>query len=678
MKALYSGVIRHRKWLIVLFLLMAAVGGALSQLVAVNYDMSDYLPETAPSTIAMETMRGEFNGGIPNARVMVRDVTIPEALEYKRQLAAIKGVTAVTWLDDYVSVTLPISMMDDDLLKSYYQDGCALFTVTLEQDSRISGVDAIRAIVGERGALTGTAVSTAYATTNTVKEISKIAAISVVFVIFMLSITTTSWIEPFLILMGIGVSVLINRGTNLIFGEISFVTNAAGSLLLLAVSLDYSVFLIHRFTECREEFPSPEEAMVEALCRSTSSILSSGLTTVIGFLALVLMQFRLGADLGLALAKGIGISLLTVFLFMPALILGTYKLMDKTAHRYFIPDLGGFGRLVRRVSIPLIAVFAIVVAPSYLASNANSFYFGSSHIFGEKTEFGRDTRAIWDIFGQNDNYVLLVPKGDTATETALSDALHEIPAVVDVISFVDRAGAEIPKAYLDEKTLSLLESDSYSRMVLSVDAPYEGKETFALVERVRKTAQTYYPDAYYLAGEGVSTYDLMSTVTKDMLEVNLIAIGAVFLILLLTMRSVITPFILVLSIETAIWLNLSVPYFSDSPIFYIAYLIISSIQLGATVDYAILMSDRYLENRRLLPKGEAVEKTLCDVTVSILTSGSALTVCGYLLGFISTNQLLAQLGVFIGRGALCSLAIVLFVLPGLLSVFDKLIVKNRG
>jgi len=203
------------------------------------------------------------------------------------------------------------------------------------------------------------------------------------------------------------------------------------------------------------------------------------------------------------------------------------------------------------------------------------------------------------------------------------------------------------------------------------------EETFNLVENIRNIADRYYPDSFYLAGEGVSTYDLKKTVTADMIKVNLIAIAAVFIVLLLTMRSISLPIILVLSIETAIWLNLSVPYFSNSTIFYIAYLIISSIQLGATVDYAILLTERYKEHRRTLQKKDAVIQTVSSVTVSILTSGSVLTVVGFLLGYISSNQLLAQLGIFVGRGAVCSLLIVFFVLPGLLYLFDRVIIRKN-
>lgn len=677
MKKFYMSLVNHRKTMVMIFTMVFVVCLLLGNLVKVNYDINDYLPESSPSTVSLELMQEEFDGGIPNARIMISDVTIPEALEYKEKLEAVDGVTAVTWLDDVVSIFVPLSTLDTDTLETYYKDNNALFTVTIEEDRRIEAVSSIREIIGEDNAMTGSAVSTAISTTETVLEINKISIFTVLFVLVVLVMTTNSWMEPLIVLIGLGLAIVINNGTNLIFGEISFVTNAAGSILQLAVSLDYSVFLLHRFEECRQENPDVKAAMTEALCKSTSSILSSGLTTVIGFLALVLMQFRLGPDLGLALAKGVAISLITVFVFMPSFILLTYKWLDKTRHKELLPKFDLFGKIVKKVTIPMVCIFVILIIPAYLASNANDYYYGSSNIFGNETQLGSDTAVIESVFGKSDTYVLMVPVGDTATETELSQELNNLPQVTSIISYVDLAGAEIPLEYLDENTLSQLISKNYSRMVLSVDVPYEGEETFALVEQVRNIAQKYYSDTYYLAGEGVSTYDLMETVTNDMVKVNLMAIAAVFIVLLLSLRSISLPIVLVLSIETAIWINLSIPYFMDTTIFYIAYLIISSIQLGATVDYAILMTDRYKENREMMNKKAAVIQTISDVTVSILTSGSVLTVVGLLLGYITTNQLLGQLGIFIGRGAILSLIIVLFVLPGLLYLFDPLIIRKR-
>lgn len=676
MRKIYMRVVNNPGKIILLFSVLAVICFFLKDFVAVNYDMKDYLPEESHSTVSIDKMHEEFDGGIPNARVMVKNVTVPEALEYKEKLKACEGVEEVMWLDDSVNIYQPLALADQDAVETFYKDDNALFIVTIAENQRIEAVNAIRDVIGEENAMTGDAVSTAIATTGTVSEISKITIFGVLVVFIVLLITTTSWIEPFIVLLGLGVSIMINNGTNLMFGEISFVTNAAGSVLQLAVSLDYSVFLLHRYEESLRMNPDKKEAMVDALCKSGSSILSSGLTTVIGFLALLFMQFGIGPDLGLALAKGISISLITVFVFMPALILKVYPLVEKTRHRSLMPSFKGFGKVAYRVMIPMVCVFAVIMIPFYLASNSNTYYYGSSRIYGEKTKLGQDTAAIEDIFGKSDTYALLVPNGNFEAERQLSDALHEIPEVTSIISYVDTVGAEIPEEYLEKDTLARLISDQYSRMVLSVETDYEGEETFALVEKIRETADEYYPGVYYLAGEGVSTYDLMDTITADMVKVNLIAIGAVFVVLLLVMKSVSLPVLLVLDIETAIWINMGLPYYLDSVVFYISYLIISSVQLGATVDYAILFTDRYMEYRRSMEKRDAIQKTVMTVTTSLLTSGTVLASVGFLLGNLSSHGILSQIGMFLGKGTLLSMTSVFFVLPGLLYLFDRVIERT--
>ena len=673
----YGAVVARRKLVAALFLLAAAAGLVLRPMVPVNYDINDYLPADSPSTVAIDVLEEQFDGGIPNARVMVRDVTVPEALQIKQRLAEVPGVLGVTWLDDSVDVTTPLAAMDQDVLDSYYRDGTALFTVTVADEGYVEAVAAIRDIAGEDGAASGGGISKADSAEGTMDEVRLIGVFGVAFALVVLALTTTSWLEPVLVLIGLGVAVFINAGSNLIFGEISFVTNACGSILQMAVSLDYSVFLLHRFDECRAGQGDDAAAMAKALSLSTGSILSSGLTTVIGFLALALMRFRLGSDLGLALAKGVAISLITALIFVPCMLLLALPLSDKLRHRQLLPGFGGMGRLVRRITLPLAAAFIIAIVPAYLASNANQFTYGASEMFSPESRYGRDTAAIEEVFGRSDTYVLLVPGRDTATQAELSHELGQLEHVTGILSYVDLAGAEVPLEYLDSDDLAQLMSDDYSRMVLSVDVPYEGPSTFALVEQIRAVAEKYYPGQYHLAGSGVSTYDLMDTVTADLVKVNLVAIGAVFLVLLLTMRSLWLPVVLVLTIETAIWLNLSVPYFSGSSIFYITYLIISAIQLGATVDYAILFTDRYRENRRSAERHQAVVKTVADTAVSILTSGSVLTVVGLLMGYISSNQLLAQLGLLLGRGTIFSLGAVLLVLPGLLYVSDRLVMGRR-
>lgn len=675
MEKIYRWIVNHQKLVLVIFTMGSLVSLYFAPQVKVNYDMNDYLPADSLSTLALSLMDEEFEGGVPNARVMIEDLSIPEGLEYKEKIKNIEGVTDVLWLDDTINITEPLEVQDKKSIESYYKEDNALYTVTINEDLGIEAVDSLRELLGENGYLEGAAVNTAVAAESTVDEIAKIVLITIPIVFIILQITTNSLFEPFILLLTIGVSILLNAGSNILFGTISFVTSGAGNILLLAVSLDYSVFILHRFEENRDLGLEAKESMIKALKQSTASVLSSGLTTGISFAALLLMRFGIGPDLGTALAKGIILSLLTVFILLPVLVLKTYKILEKTTHRPLLPNFKIFGEIVSKVMFALAILFSIVIVPSFLAQTKNNYYYGAEHIFGPDTELGQDSAKINENFGQSNSMVLMVEKGDLPKEIELSTKLKEIPELTDIISFVDTVGPEIPLAYLEDSTLNQLESENYSRMVLTVDTEFEGEKSFEIVEEIRKIAEDYYPDTVYLAGESASTYDLMDTITEDNLRVDLISIGAVFLVLAITFRSIIIPFILVLSIETAVWINLSIPYFDDTILFYFSYLIVGAIHLGATVDYAILMTSRYLKNRESLKKKTAIKETISNVTVSVLTSGLAIVVVGFLLGYITTHGILMQLGSLLARGAVFSMLIVFFVLPGLLYLFDTLIQK---
>ena len=676
MRKLYESIVNHKKTVIVAFVMAMIVSAVCSTMVNVNYDINDYLPDGTASTVALDTMNEEYDMSIPNARVMVSNLTVAQALEMKQKLSEIEGVEDVTWLDDVVDTDIPLETADKDTVENYYKDNKALFTVTINEHTRIETVNAIRDLIGDDNSMAGAAINTAIAAQATNKEVKNIIFLVIPICLAVLFLTSSSWIEPILLLGSIGVAILLNKGSNLMFGTISFVTNAAGGVLQLAVSMDYSIFLLHRFQEMREEGQAPKEAMINALCKSTGSILSSGLTTVIGFAALILMRFKIGPDMGLAMAKAIFISLVTVFVLFPVILLYCYPLIDKTAHKSLLPNFEKFGRFVTKLMVPAVLVFVLFIIPCNLGQKENFFSYGSSQIFSTDTQIGSDTKKIEDIFGKSNNLVLMVPKGDLQKESQLSKDLHNMPEVSSILSYVDNAGAEVPMDYVDNDTLSKLISDNYSRLVLTVDADFEGEKTFALIEEIRALAKTYYGDEYLLAGESASTYDLMDTITKDNDRVNLIAIGAVFLVLLLSMKSLSIPVILVLAIETAIWINLSVPYFTNDFVFYIAYLIISSVQLGATVDYAILLTSRYMEVRETASRKDTVVETLRSTTVSIMTSASILTIAGILLWKVSTHGVLSQLGHLLARGTALSTVIVLFVIPGMLYIGDKLVQKT--
>lgn len=668
--------IKHPKTISIIYAVLIVISIISYPKIEVNYNINDYLPKNSDSTVSLDKMKEEYDELIPNLRVMLENVTINETLDMIKKIEDVPGVQNVVWLDDFESVMKPMAFMDADNLENYYKNNNALMNITVQEDGIISATEEIRKIIGDDNKMTGSAVNTAIATTNSVSEIRVVTIVGVLFTILILILTTESWIEPVIILIGLLVSIVINAGTNLIFGEISFVTNAAGNILLLAVSLDYTVFVLHRYKEEKKNYDDHVMAMEKALEVSFSSILSSALTTIIGFLALIFMQFRIGPDLGLALAKGVFISLVTEFTLMPIVILKMDNLIEKTEHKKFVPSFKKFGEFVLKHKNANLVIFFIIMIPCFLASKNNAYYFGNSHIYGVDTKLGRDTVAIENEFGKSDTYVLLLPKGDLEKERKLSSDLKNIDEVSNIISYVDTVGETIPENFIDGDSLKKLNSKNYTRMIVSVNADYEGEDTIKLIEKVKETANRYYGYDYYLAGEGISTYDLKNTVMDDMNVVNIIAIVAVFIVLLLSKKSLLIPVILVSAIETAIFINMSVPYFRSTTIFYIAYLIISSIQLGATVDYAILLTERYCEMRETLDRRDSIKTTLEKVSVSILTSALTMIIVGFLLGKFSTHGLISQLGYLLSVGTTASVIIVLFVLPGLLYMFDGLIQKT--
>ena len=683
MERLVNGILKYKKSILVFFILATVISLFTSSMVNINYNIMDYLPEEAPSTKALDVMNEEYDKGAANVRVVLKDVSIVDALKYKEKIKKVDGVDDIQWLDDVVNIKEPLELQNQDTIESWYKNNEALFSITVNEDKEESAIDEIGEIIGENGMISGSAVNIVFAQETTEKELIKMMIILIPIILIILFLTTSSWFEPVLFLSTIGIAIIINSGTNLILGEISFVTKAAGSILQLAVSMDYSIFLLHRFSEFRNEGLAVKEAMKEAILKSVSSILSSGLTTVVGFAALIVMKFKIGPDMGFVMLKAICLSLISVLVLLPVLALYCYKLIDKTQHKSFMPKFNKFAKVSYKFRHISIILFLLLLIPCFLAQQNNSFSYGASEIYSdESTKIGHDTAAINKGFGKTNPLVLMVPKGDLVSERALCDELENIDKITSITSYAETVGITIPTEYVPDDTLSQLISDNYSRFIIVANVKVEGDETFALIDEIRNLAYKYYDDSYYFLGESVNTLDLKETIEDDNKKVNAISIIAIMIILLLTFKSLSLPIILVLVIEFSIWSNLTFNYFIGNDVFYIAYLIISSIQLGATIDYAILFTNRYIENRETMNKKEATQATISTTTVSILTSASILATAGIILGEISTNSIIAQLGILVGRGAILSLILVLFVLPALLMLLDKLIAKttkkNKG
>lgn len=669
-------VVKHKKMIICLFVIAAAVCAFLSTLVGVDYKFADYLPDDAQSTKAIDIMNEEYDQEVPNVRVMIKDVSIAKALEYKEKLEAIDGVQEVNWLDDATDIYQPLEMMDKDTVNDWYKNKNALYQITMDETNGYETATKIRKVIGNDNYMSGDGITNSMTPMTTANEIQKIVLIVVPIVFIILLLATNSWFEPVLFMATIGIVIMINRGTNLMFGTISFVTNAAGSILQLAVSMDYGIFLLHRFAENRQAGEEAQTAMINAVKQSVGSVMSSGLTTVTGFAALILMRFKIGPDMGWVMVKAIVLSLFAVLCLLPALTMIFYPLIDKTEHKSFLPKFRWLSKIVLDWKPIMIVLFIIVTIPSYFGQQKNSFFYGGSKVYQTNaTQLGRDMNAIEKEYGVSNQLVLMVPKGNMEKEIQLNKDLKKIDGVTSVVSYINSVGESIPKDFVPSEQLSKLYSKNYSRYVVTVSTEEGESDWSQITAKVQNTGKKYYGDKSLMAGNLASTQDLKTTITQDMARVNILSIAFVFAILVFNFKSIILPVILTLVIEASIWINLTVPYFAGSDLYYIGYLIISSVQLGATIDYGILFTDRYREYRKQMGKKRAAMKTIQSCTMSILTSASILTVAGIVLGAISTNGVLSQLGILIGRGAVISFILVIFVLPGLLMILDKPIEK---
>lgn len=669
MDRLTKAITSHQRAVIAVFLVLAVISAVLILGVSVNYNLADYLPPDAESTVALGIMDEEFGTGVPNARVMVSGLTIAEAAELKTQIAAVDGVTGVMWLDDVEDLTTPVEMMDTATVEQYWRDGSALYQVTVADGREASTVDALYDLIGENGAISGDAANTANMQNRVVSEVLGAAAILLPLIIVLLLVTTTSWIAPLLFLASIGVAIVINMGTNIVFGEISFVTQSVSPIMQLAVSLDYAIFLLNSFERHRQETPDAEQAMRMAIKESFSSIAASAATTVFGFMALIFMRFEIGADLGLNLVKGVILSYVSVVVFLPCLSLACVKLLDKTRHKRIVPEIRGIGRGLVKIRVPALILVLLLVVPCFLAQSRTDFFYGMGSP-DPNLRYGQDTELINETFGESTSIVLFVPRGNPGAEAELSAEIADIDHVTAVMSYAYTVG-EVPEGTLDDSVVSNFYSDNYARIVVTTDTGTEGDEAFATVEAVRSAAAKYY-DEYYACGESANIYDIRDVVTEDSGLVNLVSVAFILLTLLVTFRSLTLPLILIFVIETAIWINLSVPYFTDNALVYIGYLVINTVQLGATVDYAILMTDGYVVNRRTMLKREAVINTLQTNFLSVLTSGLILSIAGFCLNFTSSMTIVSELGLLLARGTLLSMAMVLLALPALLMLFDPL------
>lgn len=664
------------------FIAMTILCAVCYPFVGVNYDLSKYLPDFAPTKQALDVMEQEF--GYPGmARIMVKDVTLPEARTIRQRISRVDGVDLVVGPDLAANVYSTDAFIKNSLTDRFYKDGNAVYQIIFEDgDSDASTHKAINEIYGivgrDRGCFAGSAVSSKERQESITREIAMAIGMAVVIIWLILTLTTTSWFEPFLFILVMAVAIVLNMGSNIMFGRISFFTFSTAAILQLAVSMDYSIFLLHTYTAIKQSGVDSRPAMEAAIEKSCSSILASGATTIVGFLVIALMKFTIGKDVGFVLTKGIVCSLVTVLFLMPTLILRFDKKIEKTAHRSFLPPLDGLGKLMYRIRIPVLAAAAFCAVPCYFGQSMNYFYYGDDALgSGPGTRVYEDSRAIEDVFGKSNVIIAMVPNGNVIKERRLTEELEDQEFIDYALSMAGTLPQGIPESFLPETVTKQLRTGSYARILISMETREESSYSFQCSEKLTEIVKKYYPEDSYVIGMTPTTMDIRDILTDDYNRVSIISLAGVALVVMLTFHSVMVPILVIIPIEVAIYLNMTIPYIIGDSMVYIGYIIVSCLQLGATIDYSILMTNNYMEFRETMGSREAAVTAIAKSAISILTSGGILTVVGYLLYFTSSIQAISQVGRLVGRGALLSMLLVLSLLPALLAAFDKPIRRQQ-
>lgn len=677
---IFRGALNHRRVVIVIAALLFIVSVLCIPSVKINYQFSDYLPESSESTVSLRVMEEAFNSPTPNSNIMVEGLSLTQASELATHMETIEGVEEVMWLGTTCDISQPLETYDPDVVSAYKKGDSYLYQVALDTSVATQSMDLIREVANEVGAtdvsMSGEAINSAVAQGSSDFEIQLILVMAVIVILGLLLITSEAWFEPVLFLSMIGISIVYNLGTNIIFGEISFITQMCAAVLQLAVSMDYGIVMLHAFRGFKAQGLTSYDAAVAAMHKAAAVIASSAATTFFGFLSLCVMAFLIGADMGVVLAKGIVFSFLCVLFLLPILVLSSEKLLKKTAHKKFLPSFDKFAVWCMRIAVPFTVIIALITVPAYLGQKQPNFVYGASGFVEPGTELYEETNAINDTFGAQEQWVMLVPEGDWGRELQMVKRIEDLEGVSAVTSYVTAVSANIPTDMVPSEDLSQLVSGGYSRIVVSTSVEGESEEAFSLVQALRDIGDEFYPEENYLVGSAVTSYDMSLIVNDDSLRIFIASVVAIGLVLLLMFRSLSIPLMLLLTIEISIWINLAIPYFTGESIQYIGYLIISAIMLGATVDYTIILSRAYLDRRVEMEKRPAMLSAISYSAITILTSATILTVCGAFIGIISSNGVIAGLGTLIGRGAFIAALNTFLLLPILFMVLDKVVEKT--
>ena len=682
-------VIKFGKWLtrhkavvlIIAFLLLipATIGYVSTR---INYDLLSYLPNSLETVSGQDTMVDEFGMGA-FSMIVVEDMEKKDIVALKEKLKKVNHVEDVIWYDDAMDITVPTEMLPDKLREGLFNGNAtmiiALFDNTTSADSTMDAITEMRGIVKKQAFISGMSGVVTDIKNLAMAEMPIYVVVAAVLSLLILLLTMDSLVTPFIFLLGIGMAIVYNMGTNMVFGEISYITQALTAILQLGVTMDYSIFLLESYEANKVRYDGDKNrAMAHAISNTFTSVTSSSITTIAGFAALCFMTFKLGMDLGLVMAKGVIIGVIVCLTVLPALILCFDKAIDKTTHKNLIPNLDGLSKKIVKGWPVVLVLFLVLLGPAMYGNSNYEIYYDIAGALPQSLDSAVANKKLEEKFNMNSTHIVLMKNGMASKEKSeMLKKIEDVKGVKWALGIDSFKGVSVPSSMIPKKLESKLKSDNYEIAFVCSDYKAATDEVNSQIADINKIVKKYSKDSMVI-GEAPLTKDLQDVTDIDLVNVNYVSVAAIFLIILITFKSILIPVILVMVIEFAIFLNMSVPFYTHESLPFVASIVIGTIQLGATVDYAILMTSRYHKERvvRRKSKKEAIDIAHKTSIKSIMISGMCLFASTFGVTMSSSIDMIKSICTLLSRGAVISTIVVILVLPAMLTVFDKWICKT--
>ncbi len=672
-------VVKYRVLILVLAVLLLgpSVIGMIN--VRINYDMLDYLPSDMDTVIGQKKLMEEFGKGAFSF-IIVENMPEKDVAKLTEKIKAVDHVETVLWYNSIADMSIPMEIIPEELYSEFNRENSTMMAVFFDSatsaDDTMNAIREIRSIAGKQCFVSGMSALVTDLKDLCEKEEPIYVGIAVVLALLAMMLFLDGWLVPFVFLASIGIMVVINLGTNYFLGEISYITKALSAVLQLAVTMDYSIFLWHSYNEQRERFDDNKEAMAHAINETLTSVIGSSVTTVAGFAALCFMSFTLGRDLGIVMAKGVVLGVLGCVTVLPAMVLLLDKPLQRTKHKSIIPDMNKVASGVTKKFPIFLCVFALLIAPAfygYKKSNSE-VYYDMGQCLPEDMEYVIANSKLSEDFNIASTHMVLVDSSLPGKSIrSMIKEMEKVDGVKYVLGLESVVGSAVPEEIIPESILSILKSDKWELLLINSEYKVASDAVNDQITELNGIIKKYDPSAM-LIGEAPCMKDMIETTDRDFRVVNAVSIVAIFLIIAIVEKSISLPFVLISVIELAIFINLGIPHYAGQSLPFIAPICISTIQLGATVDYAILMTTRYKAERISgKDKRTSVTTALATSIPSIIVSGMGLFAATFGVAIYSDIDIISSMCMLMARGAVISMLCVIFILPALLMLFDKLI-----